>query len=109
MNQKAAQQSAKAATNQLQVAVDAMVTATADIIKSIRTKAAVVGDSVYTLAEVDAPLPPSPVNELGTPTDFKATLNPDGTLVLGWKCSNPRSADRHDVQRVSSRRQRGRV
>src|SRR4051794_18409977 len=68
--QKAAQDAAVGATNAMRMAVDAMATAGADIIKSVRTKAATAGDGVYTLAAIPVPANPTPVNTLGTPSDF---------------------------------------
>src|SRR2546425_3413374 len=48
--QQVAQDTAKAATLTLQMAVQAMATAGASIITQIRAKASVTGDSVYSLA-----------------------------------------------------------
>jgi hypothetical protein len=89
--QVAAQQAAKNATADLHAAVRDMATAGADIIKQIRAKAATDG-SVYYLAQIPPPATPAPVGAPGTPTDFKATLNPDGSLKLTWKCPNPAGA-----------------
>ena len=47
------------------------------------------GDNVYFLAQIPPPATPSPVPAPGTPSDFAATLNPDGSLGLKWKCANP--------------------
>jgi hypothetical protein len=80
---------AKTATAELQAAIRDMQSAGADIIKQIRAKAATDGDSVYFLAQIPAPARPTPVPAPGTPTDFKATLNPDGSVKLRWKCTNP--------------------
>lgn len=91
--QIAAEQAAKTATEAATAAVASMVAAGADIIKSIRAKAATVGgDSVYELAQIPAPATPSPVNTLGTPTDFSVELGGDGALNLKWKCANPRAS-----------------
>ena len=85
----AARAAAKSATADLHNAVRDMATAGADIIKQIRAKAATDGDNVYFLAQIPPPATPSPVPAPGTPTDFAATLNPDGSLSLKWKCPNP--------------------
>jgi hypothetical protein len=62
----------------------------ADMIRQIKTKALTSNDpNVYVLAEIPAPASPTPVGAPGTPTNFKATLNPDGSLKLTWHCPNP--------------------
>jgi hypothetical protein len=88
----AAREASKNATAELKDAVRSMASSGADIIKQIRAKAAVDGNSVYFLAEIPAPALPSPVPAPGTPTAFSATLNPDGSLKLKWKCANPAGA-----------------
>lgn len=90
--QAAAHQAAKAATLAANDAIDAMVNAGADIIKAIRAKAAVDGNSVYELAEIPAPASPSPVNTLGQPEKFTVELGQDGALTLKWKCASPRAS-----------------
>ena len=90
--QKQAQDDAKSATLAFNLAVEAMTTAAADIIKSIKTKAATAGDGVYTLANIPAPALPGPVGPLGTPSDFTVELQANGHLKLKWKNANPKSA-----------------
>lgn len=97
--QQAAQNAAKAATLTLKGAMDAMGIAGSDIIKSIKTKAATAGDSVYALAEIPAPATPSPVGPPGTPSDFKVALNADGSLKLTWKCTNPGAGTIYQIYR----------
>jgi hypothetical protein len=87
--QQAAQLAAKDATLKLRLAVEAMATAGGAIIKKVRAKAQTDGLGVYALASLPAPATPTPVPPPGTPTDFTATLNPDGSLKLRWKCANP--------------------
>ena len=87
--QQAAKNAAKNATLTLKLAVAAMTDAGSDAIKKIRAKAATDGNSVYALASIPVPATPSPVPPPGTPGDFVATLNPDGSLKLRWKCVNP--------------------
>lgn len=87
--QQAARNAAKDATLNLRLAVAAMATAGSDIIKKVRAKAATGGDGVYALASIPAPALPSPVPPPGMPTGFVATLNPDGSVKLRWKCPNP--------------------
>jgi len=88
----AAKEAAKNATADADLAVRDMAHAGAAIIQQIKAKAAVTGDSVYILAQIPAPATPTPVPPPGTPTDFKAALNPDGSLKLTWKCPNPAGA-----------------
>jgi hypothetical protein len=80
---------AKAATQTFKDAVAAMTLAGTEIIKAVKAKAATGGNAVYTLALLPVPATPTPVPPPGTPTDFTATLNPDGSLKLKWKCANP--------------------
>ena len=90
--QKLAQDNAKSATNTFNMAVEAMTTAAADIIKAIKTKAATAGNSVYSLANIPAPALPGPMGELGTPREFTVELQVDGSLKLKWKNTNPANA-----------------
>ncbi|MGC3957535.1 MAG: hypothetical protein QM813_06125 [Verrucomicrobiota bacterium] len=85
-----AQEQSKAATQAFYDAVKDMADAGSDIVKQVKAKAAVDGNAVYTLALLPVPAIPGPTPAPGTPYDFKATLNPDGTLKLSWKCANPR-------------------
>jgi hypothetical protein len=85
----AAKEAAKNATADADLAVREMAQAGAAIVQQIRARAAVAGDSIYILAQIPAPATPTPMPPPGTPTDFKAALNPDGSLRLRWKCRNP--------------------
>lgn len=87
-----ARETAKTATVDLHLAMRDLVNATSDIVKAVRAKAAVDGDGVYVLAQLPPPALPTPRPAPGTPTDFVATLNPDGSLKLKWKCANPPGA-----------------
>ena len=89
--QYAAEAAAKAATLGADMAVAAMAKAGADIIKAVRARAAVVGDSVYELAQLPSPALPEPIVALGQPTDFRVGLGADGALTLKWKCHSPRA------------------
>jgi hypothetical protein len=89
--QIAAQEIAKAATAAADAAIEVLVIAGANIIKSIRTKAATAGDGVYELAQIPAPALPTPVTTLGTPSDFSVELGADGSLTIKWKCVSPRA------------------
>jgi hypothetical protein len=90
--QQSAQNAARAATNDFNLAVQAMTDAAADIIKQIKTKAAISGNGVYSLAEIPAPATPSPRPPPGPITDFVVTLDGNGALNLKWKCANPPGA-----------------
>jgi hypothetical protein len=85
----AAKEASKNATADADLAVRDVAHAGAAIIQQIRAKAAVAGDAVYVLAQIPARATPAPLGPPGTPTDFKAALNPDGSLRLTWKCANP--------------------
>jgi hypothetical protein len=81
---------AKSATQNFYDAVTAMDSAASDVIKQIKLKAATGGgNAVYNLAVLPVPATPSPIGPPGTPSGFKATLMPDGTLELTWDCANP--------------------
>lgn len=87
--QQIALDAAKAATETFNNAVDAMGVKGAGIIKQVRTKADVTNNpAVYTMANIPAPATPQPRGTPGTPTDFSATLHQDGSVELGWKCTN---------------------
>jgi hypothetical protein len=91
--QAQAAQAARSATADLRAAIRDMAQAGADIIKQIRAKAAADGgDDVYVLAQIPAPATPSPIPPPGTPANFTVTLRGDGSLMLKWKCKNPRGA-----------------
>lgn len=84
-----AQEQSRAATQNYYTAVREMNGTGTDIIQQVKAKAATDGDDIYTLALLPVPATPGPVPAPGTPTDFKVTLNPDGSLRLKWKCPNP--------------------
>jgi hypothetical protein len=84
-----ARDNAKSATLAARDAIDAMTNAGADLIKKIKAKAAVDGNTVYTLANIPAPATPSPKPAPGKPSDFGVELDGDGSLILTWKCANP--------------------
>jgi hypothetical protein len=92
--QEEARAASETATATADAAIAAMVSAGADIIKQIRTKAATSADpnTVYNLAQIPAPAAPTPVGPLGTPDNFTVGLSPSGAVILKWKCTNPKSA-----------------
>jgi hypothetical protein len=89
-DQQAKLQAAKTATEAFYNSVDTLATFGAGLIDAIRSKAKTTGNlDVFTLAEIPAPPTPTPVGAPGRPSDFEVVLQPDGTLELSWKCSNP--------------------
>jgi hypothetical protein len=88
--QQAARYALKSATIDFNLAVDALTTAAADILKQVKAKAATAGDGVYAMADVPVPAIPSPKPPPGKPCNFTATLGEEGGLTLKWKCPNPR-------------------
>jgi hypothetical protein len=99
--QAAARAASKTATSNARQAVAAMSEAGADVIAAIKAKVASTGPSVWTLADLPEPLPPSPVPAPGTPTNFTAQLVQNGAVKIAWDCSNPSSAKGtvYEVQR----------
>jgi hypothetical protein len=87
--QQAAQLAAKDATVTLDLAIKSMMESTASIIKQVRAKADLVGDSVYALASLPVPATPSPKPAPGKPTALVVSLDETGALELAWKCANP--------------------
>ncbi len=83
---------AKAATQNFKDAVVAMQQSGSEIIKSIKAKAAVSGNGIYTLAQLPVPAIPAPVPAPGLPEGFSASLDQLGALTLKWKCVNPPNA-----------------
>lgn len=87
--QQGAELARKNATNDLHLAVNAMMEATSSIVQSVRSKAKIAGDSVYSLASLPVPSAPSPKPAPGKPTDPKISLDETGLLTLSFKCENP--------------------
>jgi hypothetical protein len=87
--QEEAQDTAKTKTAALRNAVEAMMTAGADVIAKIRVKASADGEAIYELANIPAPAIPSPTPPPGEPTDFKVKLLNNGAITISWKCANP--------------------
>jgi hypothetical protein len=46
-------------------------------------------NAIYAEANVPPPAAPGPAAPPGTPTDFRAQLNTDGSIRLTWKAANP--------------------
>ncbi len=91
--QKQAQLKARAATMKFHLAVDAMSAITQEVITTARTKAIASGDNeIFVLASIPTPKNPSPIRELDKPHRFSAKLGALGTIILQWKCTQPRGA-----------------
>lgn len=85
-----ARAASKNASLALTNAVAAADVAASGIIQQVRAKAETTNNpDVYVLASIPAPATPSVIGAPGLPTGMKATLNPDGSLKLGWDCVNP--------------------
>ena len=82
---------AKAKTAILNAAVESLATNGGRLVNKIRANAELAADptAVYAAAQVPAPATPTTIGAPGLPTGMTATLNPDGSLKLGWECSNP--------------------
>lgn len=90
--QAQAEQTARSATMRLQDAISRMSTAAGAIVLQVRSRAAIAGDTVYSLASISPPAEPSPIAAPGKPTGITAQLKPDGGLLLTWRCDNPRGS-----------------
>jgi hypothetical protein len=87
--QQTKRDAAKTATQNLKQLLATMDNLGMTIVEQVRTKARSAGDGVYTIADLPAPATPQAKGDPGTPFDFKFELQPDGTLVMKWKCNNP--------------------
>ncbi|HYE16996.1 MAG TPA: hypothetical protein VEA69_01010 [Tepidisphaeraceae bacterium] len=88
-----ARNQAKTATEALRIAVRDMRGSGSEVIRQVRTKAAVDhSDTPYLLADLPTPPIPGPTPNPGTPTNFKVVLNPDGSIKATWKCANPKGS-----------------
>lgn len=88
-----ARAASKAATANFYAAVATLSTTGSSYMTAIRAFAETKHDlNVYTLAQIPAPTPGSPVGPPGTPTDFSVSLLQDGGITLKWKCANPDGA-----------------
>lgn len=92
IEQRMAQNAARAATSRLQMAVEAMADAGAAIIGQVRVQANASGNGIYSLASIPVPAKPSPIGPPGQPTNFKVILSQIGSVTLKWKCKNPAGA-----------------
>jgi hypothetical protein len=91
--QQVAQQEARAATLGFNIAVDALGTVGVALLQKIRAHAESTQDpNVLHLARVPAAAKRSPTAEPGTPFELTTRLGGNGSLILQWKCKNPRGS-----------------
>lgn len=88
--QQIALQTARSATLRLDNALEELATAGSSIIRQIRGRAGVAGDSIYSLALIRPPDEPAPAEAPGKPQDLTVSLCVTGELMLNWTCDNPR-------------------
>lgn len=86
----AAREASKAATENFYQMIAAAHKLGSGAIELIRYRAESTNDpSLWVLAQLPAPTPPSAVPPPGSPFDFRITLEQGGALGLSWKCNNP--------------------
>ena len=94
-----------AAREAARAALEGAVTTSQDSIRDLRRSAAdtlrfikafaenqAKPDTIYAKAQIPPPSQPGPLGPPGTPFNFRADLNPDGTISFRWKCNNPAGA-----------------
>ncbi|HMN41337.1 MAG TPA: hypothetical protein PKE29_10860 [Phycisphaerales bacterium] len=87
---EAARQASKDATMSLQAAINAVRSTGAAYISTIKSYAETTGNNnVYVLAGVSPNDPPSTLPLPNAPQTFTAGVNPDGSLTIKWKVSQP--------------------
>jgi hypothetical protein len=89
--QQAARQALSVASEEVADAFGELRSVTSDIVRTVKAFAENSSKplTVYSLAQIDPPAPPSPVPAPGTPDNFKVSLLQTGTLEISWKCQNP--------------------
>lgn len=91
--QAAAQNAARAATLAANLAVEELGSLGASMILKIRATAEATNNpGVYSLAEIPPTASGSPIAAPGTPSRHTITLAGNGSLLLKWKCANPRGS-----------------
>jgi hypothetical protein len=86
---QAARSASKAATTTLNGLAATLRTTTADLVRQIKSTAALSSSpsTIYAAAQIPEPAAPTPLPAPGKPTDFTVTLNPDGSVNLSWMAS----------------------
>jgi hypothetical protein len=87
--QRAAQQTAQAATAVRDAAIERMMVKGAKMIAGIRVCAMRDGQQVYSRSYVSPPADASPMAAPGQPESIIADLQTIGWLALRWQCKNP--------------------
>ncbi len=90
--QRQAMSAARARTQALHNALDAMNTHGASLIRQVRARTATIGSKAYVLAQIPAPDKPSPIGPPGKPDRITVELSEIGGIVLRWTCKNPRGS-----------------
>lgn len=90
--QQQMQNAAQAATSRYNDAVRRMGTVGVSIIFQIQCKARMDGREVYAMASIAAPAKASPIAAPGKPSALRVDLTTNGSLLMQWKCRNPRGA-----------------
>lgn len=87
----AAEAARRAATLQSQTSVRDLRRVGGDTLRLIKAfaEAQAKPNIVYQTAQIPPPAPPSPAPAPVQPTDLRAILNPEGSITLRWKASNP--------------------
>lgn len=81
-----ARDAAKSATLNWYIANDDTVTLGRDLIRTIKNYAESTNNpTVYTLAAIDPPAPPTPVPAPTTPTDMNGSVSPSGVVTITWR------------------------
>lgn len=85
--QQAAIAAARASTLSSKTSIRSLRTAVADLLRFIKAYAETQDDpnAIYAKAQIPAPVAPGPALPPGTPTDIRAGLEPDGSVILKWK------------------------
>ena len=86
----AARDVAKSATSKSNNAIREMKTDAASLVRTIKAfaEASANPQAVYDLAQIPAPLPPTPLPAPGKPTNLSVTLLPTGAVQLSWDAEN---------------------
>jgi len=100
---QALRESAKSGTVSYYNATDAMRTAGAAAIDSIRAYAKTTGDDeVYAIAQIPPPAQRDPAPPPAAPTDITLSVQPNGAIQVKWKITQP--APGAEIQTVLQRR-----
>lgn len=88
--------------NEAMRALNSSLNGTSELVRTIRSFAEAQADptSVYSLAQIDPPAPPSPLPAPNPATDITVGIEPmTGAIVLKWKASQPGTGTVYVVKR----------